>query len=263
MVLPSLQLSSTPLICSRNDILRKHKIIPEKPPSPTKQLEEALIEARKLAHENRLESKDLDELSDLEDLEDEDFLESYRQRRMAEMREVQQKSRFGHVVLISRDEWSKEVTEASQAELGPRPEGSERKNEDGKDCEREKQTVLVHMAHEAVPDSVWLSRVFRDAAPKFPEIKFCEILGRRAVEGYPKERCPTIIVYRGGDVVDTILGWRSDKKWGVCEIGDLLVRVKAVSEKDMRVVRLRREREEEAIEGAAKGKEEEDYDSDF
>lgn len=62
----------------RNDILRKHGVIPEKPPSPTPMIQEALEEARRLAHENRLEGKDLDELAELEDEEDEDFLESYR-----------------------------------------------------------------------------------------------------------------------------------------------------------------------------------------
>lgn len=62
----------------RNDILRKHGVIPEKPPSPTPMIEEALIQARELAHENRLEGKDLDELDELEDDEDEDFLNQYR-----------------------------------------------------------------------------------------------------------------------------------------------------------------------------------------
>jgi len=41
-------------------------------------IEEALNEARRLAHENRLEGKNLDELDELEDEEDDDFLESYR-----------------------------------------------------------------------------------------------------------------------------------------------------------------------------------------
>lgn len=63
---------------TRNDILRKHGVIPEKPPSPTPMIQEALEEARRLAHENRLEGKDLDELAELEDEEDDDFLESYR-----------------------------------------------------------------------------------------------------------------------------------------------------------------------------------------
>lgn len=65
-------------LISRNDILRKHGVIPEKPPSPTPIIQEALEQARELAYENRLEGKDLDELAELEDEEDEDFLESYR-----------------------------------------------------------------------------------------------------------------------------------------------------------------------------------------
>lgn len=63
---------------SRNDILRKHGIIPEKPPSPTPIIQEALLEARQKAYEERLDGKDLDELDDLEDEEDEAFLKKYR-----------------------------------------------------------------------------------------------------------------------------------------------------------------------------------------
>ena len=62
----------------RNDILRKHKIIPEKAPSPTPIIQEAILEAQKRAYENRLEDKDLDELKELEDEEDDAFLAKYR-----------------------------------------------------------------------------------------------------------------------------------------------------------------------------------------
>lgn len=69
-------------VCSltihRNDILRKHGIIPEKPPSPTPMIEEAILEAAQREHENRLENKDLDELDALEDEEEERFLAKYR-----------------------------------------------------------------------------------------------------------------------------------------------------------------------------------------
>lgn len=41
-------------------------------------IQEALEQARRLAHENRLEGKTADELAELEDEEDDDFLESYR-----------------------------------------------------------------------------------------------------------------------------------------------------------------------------------------
>lgn len=41
-------------------------------------IEEAILQARDLAHENRLEGKELDELDELEDEEDEEFLELYK-----------------------------------------------------------------------------------------------------------------------------------------------------------------------------------------
>ena len=66
------------ILHARNDILRKHGVIPEKPPSPTPIIQEAVQEAVRRAHENRLEGKDLDELDELEDEEDEAFLEKYR-----------------------------------------------------------------------------------------------------------------------------------------------------------------------------------------
>ena len=66
------------LMLSRNDILRERGIIPPKPPSPTPIIQEALREAQQRAHDERLESKDLDELDELEDEEDETFLDKYR-----------------------------------------------------------------------------------------------------------------------------------------------------------------------------------------
>src|SRR5277367_2186062 len=103
------------LTSTRNDILRKHGIIPEKPPSPTPLVEEAILEGRRLAHENRLEGKDLDELDALEDEEDEAFLEKYRQQRVQELHSLSQKSLHGTVYPISKPEYSREVTEASKA----------------------------------------------------------------------------------------------------------------------------------------------------
>ena len=63
---------------ARNDILRKHGIIPERPPSPTPIIEEALAKARREAHANRLEDKSLEELGELEDEDEDEFLQKYR-----------------------------------------------------------------------------------------------------------------------------------------------------------------------------------------
>jgi hypothetical protein len=63
---------------NRNDVLRQHRILPEKPPDPNDEFEELLQRVVKEAADNRLENLNLNEIDGLEDDEDEDFLESYR-----------------------------------------------------------------------------------------------------------------------------------------------------------------------------------------
>lgn len=209
----------------RNEILRKHGIIPEKPPSPTPMIEEAILEARRLAHENRLEGKDIDELDELEDEEDEEFLEQYRQRRLKELNSLQKKSVHGSVYPISKPEYSREVTEASQA--GP---------------------VFVHLTASLSTnvESRVLSQLWRQAAQEYGDIKFCEIRGNQAIENYPERNCPTILVYNKGDIVKQIvtLMTLSGPKTSMLDIDNLLVEVGAVPSNDMRVAKRRREAED-------------------
>ena len=76
---------------------------PSPPPSPT--LEELL------------EDYDPGELRELaDDAKDDDearAIESYRRQRIAEMQREQRKARFGRVYPIGRDDYKREVTEAS------------------------------------------------------------------------------------------------------------------------------------------------------
>jgi len=65
-------------LCTRNEALRKHGILPEKPPDPTDEFEAALQSAVEEAEANRLENLNVDELDELEDDEDDEFLQSYR-----------------------------------------------------------------------------------------------------------------------------------------------------------------------------------------
>ncbi|UKZ82500.1 hypothetical protein TrVFT333_010289 [Trichoderma virens FT-333] len=215
-----------------NDILRKHGVIPEKPPSPTPMIEEAILEARRLAHENRLEGKDLDELDELEDEEDDAFLEQYRQKRMAELSNLQKKSIHGSVYPISKPDYQREITEASNN--GP---------------------VFVNLTSTSGNvESRVLSELWRQAAKEYGDIKFCEIRASQAIENYPDRNCPTILVYNKGDIVKqivtlmTLAGVRTNMK----QIDDLLVEVGAVPDSDMRVVKRRRaaeDAEEERLAG--------------
>ncbi|RAL62116.1 hypothetical protein DID88_002602 [Monilinia fructigena] len=80
---------------------------PEKPPSPTPLIEEAILEGRRLAHENRLEGKDLDELDALEDEEDDAFLEQYKKQRMARVIVYNEEGKHGTVYPLSKPDYQK------------------------------------------------------------------------------------------------------------------------------------------------------------
>jgi len=209
-----------------NDILRKHGVIPEKPPSPTPLIEEAILEGRRLAYENRLEGKDLDELDELEDLEDENFLEKYRQQRVQELASLTKKAVHGTVYPISKPDFVKEVTEASIN--GP---------------------VLVNLTSGLGTnvESRILTELWRKAAREYGEVKFCEIRGDMAIEGYPDRNCPTILVYDKGDIVKQVvtLVMMGGVKIGMTEIDRLLIEVGAIKDNDMRVTKRRKDKEDE------------------
>ncbi|KEZ39267.1 Phosducin-like protein 2 [Scedosporium apiospermum] len=208
-----------------NDILRQHGIIPEKPPSPTPMIEEAIEEARRLAHENRLEGKELDELDELEDEEDEAFLELYRQKRMQELSALSKKSVHGTVYPISKPEYGREITEASNK--GP---------------------VFLNLTSSTNTnvESRVLSELWRQAAKEYGEVKFCEMRADRAIENYPEKNCPTILVYKNGDIIKQIvtLVTVGGVRMNMLNIDNLLVETGAVPESDMRVLKRRRAAEE-------------------
>lgn len=98
-----------------NDALRKHGILPPKeapppspspPPSPT--LQDTLDD---------LTLSDIEELGeDAKDDEAERMIEHFRRQRLAELKKLR-KARFGRVYPIGRDEYTREVTEASKADV--------------------------------------------------------------------------------------------------------------------------------------------------
>lgn len=198
-----------------NDILRAKGVIPEKEPDPTEQLEEALAEAVSRQHENRLEDLDIDELEALEDEEDEDFLESYKQKRMAEMRKLASNEKYGSVYPISKPEWQTEVTDASK-----------------------NSSVVVHLACESQIQSRLLGVILRSAASKFRDIKFCEIEGRRAIEGYPDSNCPTILIYKDGELVKQLvtLLMLNGNDTTLKDLEALLVDIGCIDGKDKRLI---------------------------
>lgn len=237
-----------------NDILRAKGVIPERPPSPTAQLEEALEEALQKQHDNRLEDKDLSDLEELEDDEDEAFLELYKRKRLAELQSLQSRAKFGDVYHINKPEYNKEVTEASKGGERFGADADENKNkksstfldndgaadteEDAQPLNKNAVYVFVHMSLQSKIQSRILAHLFQTEAPKFPEIKFVEIPANRAIENYPEDNSPTLLVYHNGDVVKNLITLLElgGSKTTLSDFEELMVRVGAVPEKDGRLL---------------------------
>jgi len=167
-------------------------------------------------------------------LEDENFLEKYRQQRVQELASLTKKALHGTVYPISKPDYSREVTEASVH--GP---------------------VLVNLVSSLGTniESRVLSELWRTAAAEFGEIKFCEIKGDMAIEGYPDKNCPTILVYNKGDIVKQVVTLMTlgGVRVGMPQIDNLLLEIGAIRDNDMRVMKRRRKAEDEEEERHEKG----------
>jgi hypothetical protein len=172
-----------------------------------------------------LEDKTLTQLDDLEDLEDDAFLDIYRQKRLKELSTLQKTSLHGSVYPISKPSYARDVTEASS-----------------------QFPVLVHLTSASGNvESRILSELWRQLAAKYADIKFCEMRGELAIEGYPDRNCPTILAYRDGDIKRQIVTLASlgGVRTTLRDLEVLLVEVGAVKEGDTRL----KEREEEERDG--------------
>ena len=98
---------------------------------------------------------------------------------MAELSTIATTSVFNQVYHLQKPDYSRDVTEASNAAF-----------------------VLVHLTSSLGTnvESRLLTEVWREMAPKFGDIKFCEIRADMCIEGYPERNTPTILVYRNGDI---------------------------------------------------------------
>ena len=142
-------------------------------------IQEALEQARTLAHENRLEGKDLDELAELEDEEDEDFLDSYRKKRMAELSTITTASVYNQVYHLQKPDYSRDVTEASKNAY---------------------VLVLLTSSTGTNTESRVMIEHWRELAKRFGDVKFCQMRADLCIEGYPDKNTPTVLIYKDGDI---------------------------------------------------------------
>lgn len=98
---------------------------------------------------------------------------------MAEISTLQKASVYNQVYPLQKTDYAKEVTDASADAF-----------------------VLVNLTSSTGgnTESRVLSEIWRQLAPKYGEIKFCEIRGDMCIEGYPDRNTPTILVYKDGEI---------------------------------------------------------------
>lgn len=173
--------------------MRKHGILPPRPPTPPSPSPPASPQLRDLL-EAASPSK-LNELSaDAADSDTERFIESYRRKRLNEMRAEQKRWRFGQVLPIGRDDYKREVTEASKVSEP--------------DDESQSGTGVVCLLYkDANAASDRLRPHIRELAARHPRVKFVSIVGDKCIPNYPDQHLPTIFVYRNGELTGQEVAW--------------------------------------------------------
>lgn len=168
-----------------NDILRKKGIIPEKEKEIT---EEQIIDiVERTVHEklnkDHLATKELDELDELEDEEDERVLAQYRQKRIAEMKAMQEKSKFGSVIEITAVDYVQEINQAGEGVW-----------------------VVLHLYKQGIPLCALINQYMAQLAVKFPSVKFVKSVSTTCIPNYPDKNLPTIFVYFENNLKQNIVG---------------------------------------------------------
>jgi hypothetical protein len=109
---------------------------------------------------------------------------------MAELSTLKTKAVYNQVYPIQKPDWSREVTDESQKAF---------------------VLVLLTSSHGTNTESQLLIEIWRELARKFGDIKFCQIRGDLAIEGYPDKNTPTILIYKDGDIKKQIVTLRELK----------------------------------------------------
>ncbi|KAH9999084.1 thioredoxin-like protein [Russula vinacea] len=197
-----------------NEALRKHGILPPRepvphspspPPSPT--LDDLLED---------LTPAELQVLA--EDVQDDIVERQIAQRqaqRLLEERLEAQRRRFGTVIPIGRDDYTREVTETS-------------KQDEPGDVEARGTGVVCFLYKDGIPRSDRAHAHVRTLATRHPRTKFVSIVGDKCIPNLPDSRVPMFIVYRKGQIVNQITAWGSGREQKLEELETLLIACGAI-----------------------------------
>ncbi|KAF8274258.1 thioredoxin-like protein [Lactarius quietus] len=192
-----------------NEALRKHGILPphdptppSPPPPPSPTFDDILDD---------LTAEELRELGeDSHDDAAERYIAQFRAQRLAQERLEAQRRRFGSVIPIGRDDYTREVTEAS-------------KQDEPGDEDARGTGVVCFLYRDGIPRSDRAHAHVRLLATRHPRTKFVSIVGDKCIANLPDSRVPMFIVYRKGDIVTQITAWGSDRERKVEELEALFI----------------------------------------
>ncbi|KAL5511973.1 PLP2 [Sanghuangporus vaninii] len=203
-----------------NDALRKHGILPPKPeaprtpsPPPSPTLEELLQDFEPdQIRERAEEARNDDEVR---------AIEAYRRKRIAEIQQEQRRARFGRVYPIGRDDYTREVTEASKID------------EEGEEMVNKGTGVVCFLYKDGHVPSERAFNYIRTLASRHPRTKFVSIVGDKCIPNYPDRHLPTFFIYRKGEIVNQQVAWGADRERSLEELEALLVSCGAVIPSDL------------------------------
>ncbi|KAJ6581365.1 thioredoxin-like protein [Mycena capillaripes] len=214
-----------------NDALRKHGIIPPKeapPPSPSPPPSPTFDDL--LDDFTPAELAELGE--DAHDDEAERAIGAYRLQRLAEERAAAQLARFGRVYPIGREDYTREVTEASNVDEA----GDEAAQGTG---------VVCFLYKDGQPRSERTFGHMHTLAARHPRTKFVSIVGDKCIPNLPDSRVPMIIVYKKGEIRNQVVAWGADRERTLDELEILLLVTGAIIPPERPPERKRNDSDEE------------------
>lgn len=170
-----------------NDILRAKGIIPQKEKEVSEDqivsMIEETIQQKQAEKDKQLSELDLDGLDELEDSEDEAVLEEYRRRRIAELKRLSEKPKFGEVREVSGQDYVQEVNKAGEGIW-----------------------VVIHLYKQGIQQCALVNLHLRQLAAKYPYTKFIKAVAQTCIPNFPEKNLPSIFVYFEGDMKKQFVG---------------------------------------------------------
>ncbi|KAF2887784.1 hypothetical protein ILUMI_18389 [Ignelater luminosus] len=171
-----------------NDILRSKGILPPKEKELTEDEIVSMVEQTIEQKQASTKGKDigdmtLDELDELEDSEDEEILLQYRHKRLAEIKALAEKSKFGSVLEISAQDYVQEINKAGEGIW-----------------------VVLHLYKQGIPLCALINQYIQFLAAKYRTVKFVKSISTTCIPNYPDKNLPTIFVYFEGELKKQFVG---------------------------------------------------------